>query len=110
MLGKRTEYIISDALWKQILPLLPSRVPGIDEEPAVMGDRRLMESIFHVFRTGWKWESLPHSPEEIFKVRECFGKWQRSGLFQRMWNAGLLEYDDMRALVRYGNVSNIKSS
>jgi transposase len=35
-------------------------------------------------------------------VRRRFREWQSAGVFQRMWQAGLLTYDEMRAMVWYG--------
>jgi transposase len=60
-----------------------------------------MEAILHIFRSGCKWESLPRSMGSSGAVRRRFREWQKAGVFQRMWQAGLLTYDEMREMVWY---------
>jgi putative transposase len=95
-------YRISDQLWEQIKPLLPPELPKPKGGRPRINDRKVMEAILCIFRAGWKWKSLPSSLGSPSTVRHRFKEWQKSGVFQRMWLAGLLTYDEMRALVWYG--------
>ena len=93
-------YRISDELWEQIEPLLPPELPKPRGGRPRMDDRKAMEAIFYVFRAGWNWKGLPRSLGASSTVRKRFRGWQKAGLFQRMWRAGLLTYDELRALFR----------
>jgi len=88
-------YKIGDELWGKILPLLPP-------EPPRMDDRKVMEAIFYILRNGCKWSKLPRNLGVASVVYSHFLQWRESGLFQRMWNAGILEYEELRSLIRSG--------
>jgi transposase len=60
-----------------------------------MNDRRMMEGILYMLRTGCNWEAIPSSPT----VRRRFQEWRKYGVFQRMWLAGILTYDELRKLI-----------
>ncbi len=97
----RKSYRIPDSLWKQIEPLLPPEIPRKGGRPR-MDNRKAMEAIFYVFRTGWNWKALPRCMGAKSTVYARFQKWRKSGVFQRMWLEGLLSYDEMKALVWHG--------
>jgi putative transposase len=99
---KNEAYRISDALWEKIEPLLPPVIPGTKGSSARMDDRKAMEAILYIFRTGCDWGSVPSSMGAGSIVYERFREWQKSGLFQRMWKAGLLNYDELEKMVWYG--------
>ena len=67
-----------------------------------MDSRKAMEAILYIFRSGCKWKSIPPGLGSPGAVRRRFREWQDAGLFQRLWQAGLLEYEEMRELVWYG--------
>jgi putative transposase len=97
----RKSYRISDALWEQIKPLLPPKLPQKGGRPR-MDNRKAMEAIFYVFHTGCGWKALPRSMGAKSTVHARFQKWRKAGLFQRMWLEGLLSYDEMKAFVWHG--------
>ncbi len=99
---KNETYKIPDALWEKIKPLLPPMIPVTKDSPARMDDRKVMEAILYIFCIGCDWKSLPADLETRSVVYERFQEWQKSGLFQRMWNAGLLTYDELEKMVWYG--------
>lgn len=86
---------ISDEWWAKIEPLLP---PG---KPHPLGchrrrvpDRAAMDAILFVLRTSCQWNALNvtgicHSSS----AHRRFQEWTEAGVFRRMWEAGLLEYD-----------------
>ena len=55
--------------------------------------------IVFVLRTGIQWNALPKerygSPKAIHRY---FLEWQQSGFFQKLWQAGLAEYDEMEGI------------
>ncbi len=95
-------YQISDALWEQIGPLLPPELPMRRGGRPRMDSRKAMEAMLYIFRTGCAWKSLPRDLGTGSTVYRRFQDWQESGLFQRMWRAGLLTYDELEKMVWYG--------
>ncbi len=107
MAGKDTNrsYQISDELWEQMKPLLPPKISGSSGGRPRMDDRKAMEAIFYVFRTGCGWKDLPRSLGAPSTVRRRFQQWREAGVFQRLWRAGILTYDELRALFWHGRRS-----
>jgi transposase len=95
-------YRISDPLWEQIEPLLPPELPRTRGGRPRMDNRKVMEAILYVFRISYRWSALPHGLGSPSTVRKRFQEWRETGVFQRMWRAGLLTYDELRAMVWYG--------
>ena len=95
-------YRISDSLWEQMEPLLPPELPRLRGGRPRMDNRKAMEAILYVFRIGYKWSALPRSLGAPSTVRKRFQEWREAGVFQRMWKAGLLNYEELRAMVWYG--------
>ena len=50
---------LSDVEWGLIQPLLPNKPRGV----ARVDDRRVLNGIFWVLRTGSPWRDLPEAPE-----------------------------------------------
>ena len=95
-------YKITDELWDKIKPLLPPEPPRTKSGRPKMDDRKVMDAIFYILRNDCKWSELPSSFGVASTVYSHYQHWLESGLFQRMWNAGILEYEELRSLVRYG--------
>ena len=95
-------YRISDSLWEQIEPLLSPELPRPRGGRPRMDNRKAMAAILYTFRVGCKWNALPGSLGSPSTVRKRFQEWRKAGVFQRMWRAGILTYDEMRAMVWYG--------
>ena len=85
---------ISDDLWERIEPLLPPERPhptgGRPWQPA----RQMADAIFYVLRTGCQWKALPRSLGAPSTVHDRFRDWVEAGVFRRLWERGLLEYDE----------------
>ena len=98
---KTNQYRVSDELWAKIQPLLPKRVnthrfgggrPRAD-------DRKCMDAIFFVLRTGCQWNALNATgicPSST--AHDRFQEWQEAGVFLKFWEAGLQEYDELKGL------------
>ena len=93
-------YRLSDALWERIKPLLPPDLPTSDSPQ--IDNREIMAAILYVLHTGCEWKELPPSLGIPSVVRSRFREWRDTGLFQRMWRAGILTYDELRTLFWYG--------
>lgn len=100
-MNPKESYQISDALWAKMQPLLPVHVnthrfgggrPRAD-------DRQCMNAIWFVLRTGCQWDALDATgicPSST--AHDRFQEWVKAGVFQRLWEAGLLEYDRKKGL------------
>ncbi|MCL2001609.1 MAG: IS5 family transposase [Planctomycetes bacterium] len=93
----RKTYLVSDALWEKILPFIPPRENshprGGGRKP--VDDRRVMNAIFYVLNTGSQWNALNDTgicPSST--AHDRFQKWVKAGLFHRLWEEGLLAYDE----------------
>jgi transposase len=97
-----SSHLIPDALWEQIMPLLPPELPRPRGGRPRMDDRKAMEAILYVLRTGFEWKQLPRSMGAVTTVRKRFLEWREAGVFHRLWRVGLLTYDELRASFWYG--------
>ena len=98
---------VSDALWQQVEPLIPKpqrdpnreyqRQPGGGRKP--LPPRQVFAGIVSVLRTGIQWKALPQerfgSPSAIHRY---FLEWPAAGLFETLWQAGLLADDEMQSI------------
>jgi transposase len=91
---------IPDALWACITPLLPPRKahPLGCHRPRV-DDRRAMDAIFFVLRTGCQWNALNATDLcSSSSAHRRFQEWTEAGVFERLWALGLEAYDDLREI------------
>ena len=94
------QWRIPDPLWERIVPLLPPRPlhPLGCHNPRT-DDRKAMDAIFFVLRTGCQWGALDatgickHS-----SAHRRFQEWAAAGVFVNLWASGLEEYDAMKGL------------
>jgi putative transposase len=64
-----------------------------------MDERKAMNAIFYVLRTGCQWKALPRSLGAPSTVHDRFQEWRRAGFFERIWKQGLLiEYDAKKVI------------
>ena len=91
-------YAISDEFWNKIKPFLPSPKPKKKAGRPREDDRKIMNGIFYLLRTGCQWKALPECYGAPSTVHDRFQEWQRDGFFERMWQAGLLDYDIEKGL------------
>jgi transposase len=97
----RKDYIIPDALWKQIEPLIPKhrvKHPLGCHRPRVP-DRDAMNGIFFVLKTGCQWNALNETGIcSSSSAHRRFQEWAQHGVFKKMWQHGLTLYDDIRGI------------
>ncbi len=95
------DWRIPDDLWEGMKLLLPER-PNTHRfgggRPRA-DDRRCMEAILFVLRTGCQWKALDATrfvPGST--AHDRFQEWAEAGVFRALWEAGLLAYDDWRGI------------
>jgi putative transposase len=94
-------------MWQRIEPVLPkpkSRYRGrgknrkhIGGRPAA-NPRKVISGILYVLRTGCQWNALPKEFGSGKTAHRYFQRWVRAGVFKRLWQAGLSEYDELKGL------------
>ena len=96
------EFYIPDALWARMAPLLPVHTPKAHplgcHRPRI-GDRAVLDAIFFVLRTGCQWKAL--DAKGLVKgttVHSRYQQWVEAGVFARLWDEALREYDDVIGL------------
>ncbi len=87
-------YDLSEVEWRLIEPLLPHKPRGV----ARVDDRRVLNGIFYVLRTGSPWRDLPEAFGEWNSVFRRFSRWSRKGVWQRIF-AAMSEDPDFEYLI-----------
>lgn len=83
-----------DALWEQIVPFLPPEPPHPRGGRPWTDARAMMDGIFYVGRTGCQWKALPRCFGAPSTVHDRYQCWCEAGVFARLWQAGLLAFDE----------------
>src|SRR5437763_17104438 len=89
-----------DELWEKIKPLLPPRKshPLGCHRPRV-DDRKAMDAIFFVLRTGCQWHALNETGIcSSSAAHRRFQEWTEADVFVALWEQGLVEYDALQGL------------
>src|SRR5438876_6570211 len=95
------QWSIPDELWEAIAPLPPEHVnrhPFGGGRPRTP-DRRCMEAILFVLRTGCQWKALDVTrfcPGST--AHDRFQEWVQAGVFQTLWEHGLMSYDEWKGI------------
>jgi putative transposase len=63
-----------------------------------MDDRQAFAAIIYVLRTGIQWNALPRELGASSTVHDRFEEWEQKGLFKTLWQAGLMEYDEVQGI------------
>ena len=80
-----TLWEVPDDLWERIVSLLdeldPPKATGRPRADA----HRMIDALIFRFRTGCQWNHIPHVYGDDATIHRTFQRWQRLGLFERMW-------------------------
>ena len=74
---------LTDAEWAIIEHCLPKRVRG----PARVDDRRVLNGIFYILRTGAPWRDLPERYGPHTTVYNRYVRWGRRGIWKGIFDA-----------------------
>jgi len=74
---------LSDAEWQIVEPLLPNKPRGV----ARADDRRVLNGIFYILRTGSPWRDLPERYGPYTTVYNRFNRWAKAGVWLNVFNA-----------------------
>lgn len=84
---------VDDALWAEIAPLLvidkPRKKPGRPRHD----DRRILDGLLWLARTGSQWAALPREFGPKSTAHARFQEWVQAGVFERAWAQVLTVYE-----------------
>src|SRR6516165_10626792 len=78
---------LTDAEWAIIAPLLPSAQDRPRGGRPTENDRRVLNGIFFVLRTGTPWRDLPERYGPYTTVYNRFNRWAKAGVWVRVFEA-----------------------
>ena len=91
------KYQLTDKLWEKIKAYIPGERPDKKKPGRTrMDDRKAMQAILYIHRTGIQWNALPRSLGAYSTVHDRFQEWQQQGVFEQLMKAGLVEYDEKK--------------
>ena len=76
-------YELTDYEWAAIKPFLPNKPRGVPR----VNDRRVLNGIFWVLRSGAPWRDLPESFGPYTTCYNRFVRWRRAGVWDQLMNA-----------------------
>lgn len=74
---------LTDFEWGVIAPLLPNKPRGV----ARTDDRRVLNGIFYILRTGSPWRDLPGRYGPYTTAYNRFNRWAKAGVWLRVFEA-----------------------
>jgi transposase len=73
-------YELTEFEWRRIQPLLPNKPRGIPR----VDDRRVLNGIFWVLRSGARWADLPERYGPPTTIYNRFNRWRKKGVWDRL--------------------------
>jgi len=73
-------YELTDSEWKAIEPCLPNKPRGVPR----VNDRRVLNGIFWVLRSGARWADLPERYGPPTTIYNRFNRWRKAGVWDRL--------------------------
>jgi transposase len=91
---------IPDVLWERLIPLLPARKPHpLGCHRPRVDDRRAMDAIFFVLRTGCQWQALNATGIcSSSSAHRRFQEWVEADVFVALWEKGLVDYEALQGI------------
>ena len=82
-------YELSDLEWTAIEPHLPNKPRGVPR----VDDRRVLNGIFWVLRSGAPWADVPARYGPSTTIYNRFNRWRKAGIWDRLMDAITKAYD-----------------
>jgi transposase len=82
-------YDLTDSEWSVIEPLLPTQRRGVKPKK----NRKVIDGIFWVLRTGAPWRDLPERYGPYTTVYNRFNRWRKAGIWDRLMDAVVKSHD-----------------
>ena len=82
-------YELTDNEWSAIKPMLPNKPRGVPR----VNDRRVLNGIFWVLRSGAPWRDLPDNFGPYTTCYNRFVRWRRAGVWAKLMSALAAAHD-----------------
>jgi len=82
-------YELTEFEWKTIQPLLPNKPRGVPR----VDDRRVLNGIFWILRSGSPWVDLPERYGPPTTVYNRFNRWRKAGIWDKLMDAIIEAHD-----------------
>jgi putative transposase len=92
------EWRVPEEMWERIAPLLSKLRRNPKGGRPWTDNREIADGIFYVLRTGCRWKAVPPEFGSGSTLHGRFQQWVRRGVFRRLWQAGLFEYDEFKGI------------
>src|SRR2546427_11930322 len=95
---RRSSRLLTDAQWQKIEPLLPRRRRHRRGGRPPAANRRVLEGILWILRSGARWQDLP---EEYPHPSTCWRRlrdWEEQDIWLKVWRAFLGELNERQQL------------
>jgi transposase len=89
---------IPDALWERIELFLPIYKVSPEGGRPRLSLRKVVCGILYVLRTGCQWKAMPKQFGSGSAIHAYFQEWVMLGVFEKLWQAALEEYDDLKGI------------
>ncbi len=86
------------AIWEKIKPFIIVDQTGQRGRPRTVDFQQILSGIFYILRTGSQWQACPREFGAPSTVYYWFNRWCREGIFKKIWEIALKEYDDLKGL------------
>ena len=109
-MSRKKTWDISDAFWELVQPLIPTdpRVSNKTYQGQRGGGRKpkysnrlYFSAMVYVLRTGIIWNTLPREKFgglSSSALHDKFQQWSMAGVFTKIWQRGLAEYDERQGI------------
>jgi transposase len=90
--------LLADAQWEKIRPLLPKRPKRQQGGRPPADDRRVLEGILWILRSGARWQDLP---DEFPHPSTCWRRlrdWEEQGIWLNIWRSFLSDLNERQQL------------
>lgn len=71
---------LTDCEWSAIKPMLPNKSRGVPR----VNDRRVLNGIFWVLRSGAPWRDIPEALDPYTPCYNRFVRWRRAGVWAQL--------------------------
>jgi transposase len=82
-------YDLTDFEWRVVQPLLPNKPRGVPR----VNDRRVLNGIFYILRSGSPWRDVPERYGPYTTVYNRFNRWRKAGVWDNLLDAIIKAHD-----------------
>jgi len=97
-MARRADPLLTDEQWEQIEPLLPPLPAHPKGGRPWCDNRRVLEGILWILKTGARWCDLPEQYPSPSTCWRRLQRWEEEGVWLEIWRTFLAELDERRRL------------